>query len=112
MSHVRRAVACIVTMTAALCIPALTAGAADPTTVNAVAYLSASPPQNPGTTPATGSGAWDDDPNFQFATTEVVLAIAESAQTGGAWDTSPAARRGGCDPEPPGHQPRCRSSTS
>ena len=54
MSHVRRAVACIVMLTAALCIPTLTAGAAAPTLVaNAVAYLSATPPQNAGTTPAT-----------------------------------------------------------
>ncbi len=106
MSHVRRAVACIVTLTAALCIPALTAGAADPTTVsNAVAYLSASPPQNPGTTPATGSGAWDDDPNFQFATTEVVLAIAESAQTGGSWDTSAAAAAVAATQNPQGESP-------
>ncbi len=105
MSHVRRAVACIVTLTAALCIPALTAGAADPTTVNAVAYLSASPPQNPGTTPATGSGAWDDDPNFQFATTEVVLAIAESAQTGGSWDTAAAAAAVAATQNPQGTSP-------
>ncbi len=106
MSHVRRAVACIATLTAALCIPALTASVADPTlTPNAVAYLSASPPQNPGTTPATGSGAWDDDPNFQFATTEVVLAIAESAQTDTSWDAAAAAAAVAATQNPQGESP-------
>ncbi len=106
MSHVRRAVACIVALTATLCVPALTAGAADPTTVsNAVTYLSASPPQNAGTTPATGSGAWDDDPAFQFATTEVVLAIAESAQTGTSWDPAAAAAAVAATQNPQGESP-------
>jgi hypothetical protein len=106
MSHVRRAVACIVALTAALCMPALTAGAADSTTVaNAVAYLSASPPQHAGTTPATGSGAWDDDPTFQFATTEVVLAIAEAAQTGSSWNTGEAAAAVAATKNPQGESP-------
>ncbi len=92
MSHVRRAVACIVTLTALLSLPALGAGAASSTTVtNAVAYLSASPPQIAGTDPSTGSGAWDTDPQFQFVTSEAVLAIAEAAQTGTTWNASEAA---------------------
>lgn len=92
MSHVRRAVACIITLTAMLCVPTLGAGAASSTVVtNAVAYLSASPPQIAGTDPSTGSGAWDTNPQFQFVTTEAVLAIAEAAQTGPSWSTSEAA---------------------
>ncbi len=91
MSHARRAVACIVTMTAMLCVPALGAGAADSAPVmSAVAYLSASPPQIAGSDPSTGSGAWDDNPQFQFVTTEAVLAIAEAGQTGTSWSTSEA----------------------
>ncbi len=106
MSHVRRAVACIVTLTAALCVPTLTAGATDSAVVSERGRVPvASPPQNAGTTPATGSGAWDDDPNFQFATTEVVLAIAESAQTGTSWDTSAAATAVAATQNPQGESP-------
>jgi Squalene-hopene cyclase C-terminal domain len=91
MSHVRRAVACCGALTVALLSFSVSARAADPVAVaDAVAYLSSSPPQIAGTTPATGSGAWDDAPDFQFVTTEAVLAIAEAAQTGPSWSTSEA----------------------
>jgi hypothetical protein len=91
MSHVRRALACTVVLTAMLASFAVSARAADPTVVaNAITYLSASPPMIAGTTPASGSGAWDTDPAFQFATTEAVLAIAEAAQTSSTWSTSEA----------------------
>jgi hypothetical protein len=91
MSHVRRALACTVVLTAMLASFAVSARATDPTVVaNAITYLSASPPMIAGTTPASGSGAWDTDPAFQFATTEAVLAIAEAAQTSSTWSTSEA----------------------
>ena len=106
MSHARRAVACIVTLTAVLFAPALTAHATDSTAVaNAAAYLSASPPQIAGTTPATGSGAWDSDPQFQFVTTEAVLAIAEAAQTGTSWSTSEAMDAVAATQNPQGQNP-------
>ena len=88
MLHVRRAVACVGALTVALFSFAVTARAADPNVVpNAIGYVAAQ--QNAGTDPATGSGAWDTDPAFQFATTEVTLAIAEAAQTGTTWSTGP-----------------------
>ncbi len=91
MLHVRRAVACCGALTVALLSLSVPARAADPAVVTgAVAYLSSSPPQIGGTTPATGSGAWDDAPDFQFVTTEAVLAIAEAAQTGPSWSTGEA----------------------
>jgi hypothetical protein len=68
---------------------ALRAGAVDPAvTQGAVNYLDTQ--QISGTTPATGSGAWDSDPAFEFVTSEAVLAIAEGGQTGAAWSTSEA----------------------
>jgi hypothetical protein len=106
MTHARRAVACIVTLTAFLFAPALTAHATDATAVaNGIAYVSASPPQIAGTTPVSGSGAWDTDPQFQFATTEVVLAIAEGAQTGSSWSTSEAAAAVADTKNPQGQNP-------
>ncbi len=91
MSHVRRAVACCGALAVALLSFPVSARAADPAVVaNAVAYLSSSPPQIAGTTPVTGSGAWDDAPDFQFVTTEAVLAIAEAAQTGSSWNAGEA----------------------
>ena len=67
----------------------LRAGAVDPAvTQGAVDYLDTQ--QISGTTPGTGSGAWDSDPAFEFVTSEAVLAIAEGGQTGGAWSTSEA----------------------
>jgi hypothetical protein len=67
----------------------LRAGAADPAvTADAINYINSQ--QNSGTTPATGSGAWDSDPAFEFVTSEAVLAIAEGAQTSTAWSTSSA----------------------
>jgi len=91
MSHVRRAVACCGALTVTLSLMLSTAPAAPAATSqvisNAIDYLSTSPPQIPGTTPASGSGAWDTDPAAQFATTEVVLAIAEAGQSGSTWDT-------------------------
>lgn len=63
--------------------------AVDPVvTQNAVEYLRTQ--QNPGTDPATGSGAWDTSPEFEFTTTEAVLAIAEGAQAGSSWSTGEA----------------------
>ena len=106
MTHARRAVACFVTLTAMLFAPALTAHATDSTAVaNAIAYVSASPPQIAGTTPATGSGAWDDNPSFQFNTMEVVLAIAEGAQTGSSWSTSEAMDAVAATENPQGQNP-------
>jgi Prenyltransferase and squalene oxidase repeat len=68
---------------------ALRAGAVDPAvTQGGVNYLDTQ--QIGGTTPATGSGAWDSDPAFEFVTSEAVLAIAEGGQTGAAWSTSEA----------------------
>jgi hypothetical protein len=68
---------------------ALRAGAVDPAvTQDAVNYIDSQ--QISGTTPATGSGAWDSDPAFEFVTSEAVLAIGEGAQTGAAWSTSSA----------------------
>ena len=65
------------------------AGAVDPAvTQNAVNYLDSQ--QIAGTTPATGSGAWDTDPAFEFVTSEVVLAIGEGAQTSASWSTGAA----------------------
>jgi hypothetical protein len=65
------------------------AGAVDPAvTQHAVEYLKSQ--QNPGTTPATGSGAWDSSPAVEFVTSEAVLAIAEQAQSGTTWSTSQA----------------------
>jgi len=65
------------------------AGAVDPiVTQNAVAYLRSQ--QIAGTTPATGSGAWDTSPAFEFVSTEAVLALAEQAQTGSSWSTAEA----------------------
>ena len=96
MLHVRRAVACCGALTVALFSFASlsvngAASAADPAVVpDAVAYLSESPPQIAGTTPASGSGAWDPDPNAQFVTTEAVLAIAEAGQSDSSWSTAEA----------------------
>jgi hypothetical protein len=65
------------------------AAAVDPAvTQNAVNYLKSQ--QIAGTTPATGSGAWDSSPAFEFVTSEAVLAIAEQAQSGATWSTSQA----------------------
>jgi hypothetical protein len=75
-------------LTALLSSFALTAHAADPSVV-----------------PASGSGAWDSDPNFQFVTTEAVLAIAESAQTGPTWSTSEAAAAVAATQNPQGQNP-------
>jgi hypothetical protein len=67
----------------------LRAGAVDPAvTQDAINYIDSQ--QVSGTTPATGSGAWDSDPAFEFVTSEAVLAIAEGAQTGAAWSASSA----------------------
>jgi hypothetical protein len=67
----------------------LRAGAVDSAvTTNAVNYIHSQ--QISGTTPATGSGAWDSDPAFEFVTSEAVLAIGEGAQTSGTWSTSAA----------------------
>jgi len=92
MSHVRRAVAGAV-CAAAIAVPLFSASApsangAGTAAANAVAYLRTQ--QLPGTTPATGSGAWDSDPTAAFVTPEAVLAIAEAGQTGTSWSTSEA----------------------
>lgn len=93
MSHARRAVA---GAAALICVvvtafSALSPGPARATSTAvgaAVAYLRTQ--QVPGSTPATGSGAWDADPTFAFVTPEAVLAIAEAAQTGSTWNTGEA----------------------
>jgi len=94
MSHVRRAVACCGALAVTLSLAFSTAPVAHATTptviAHAIAYLSASPPQIPLKVPASGSGAWDMDPASQFATTEVVLAIAEAGQSGSSWSTAQA----------------------
>ncbi|HEY3673417.1 MAG TPA: hypothetical protein VGN51_20950 [Acidimicrobiia bacterium] len=89
MSHVRRAVACIVTLTAALfafALPVSTAAHAVPPT---------------STTTANGAVSWlvaqqQPDGGFElaqfpgFETRDAALAIAEGAQTGGTWSTTQA----------------------
>lgn len=52
----------------------------------AVTYLASQ--QTPGTDHAAGAGSWDA--GFEFQTSEVVLAIAEAAQTGPSWDAAAA----------------------
>jgi hypothetical protein len=65
------------------------AQAADASTItNALQYLASQ--QNGGTDPSTGSGAWDTSPSSPFTTYDVVLAIAEAAQTSSTWSTSEA----------------------
>jgi hypothetical protein len=89
MTHVRRAVACIVAMAVPILLVA-PARAASPTVTNAIAYLQSQ--QNPGGVPSVpaGAGAWDTDPSFQFVTEDAVLAIAEAGQTGATWSASEA----------------------
>jgi hypothetical protein len=87
MSHVRRAVACLVVMAFPILL-VVPARAASSTVTAAIAYLASQ--QQAGTDPATGSGAWDGDPAFAFTTPEAVLAIAEAGQTGTAWSTGEA----------------------
>jgi hypothetical protein len=87
MTHVRRAVACIVAMAFPILF-VVPARATSTTATDAIAYLDSQ--QLPGTNPATGSGAWDTDPGFAFSTPEAVLAIAEAGQTGPTWSTSEA----------------------
>ncbi|MGH9013892.1 MAG: prenyltransferase/squalene oxidase repeat-containing protein [Acidimicrobiia bacterium] len=72
-----------------LLVPYGPAGGVDPAVTSAaVAYLRSQ--QIGGTTPATGSGAWDTDPAFEFVTTEAVLALGEGGQSGGSWSASEA----------------------
>ena len=114
MSHVRRAVACIVTLTAALCIPALTAGAADPTTVsNAVAYLSASPPQHTrGPRRPRAAARGTTTPCSSSPPPRSCWPSPNRPRRVGAGTRLAGRGRGGRDPEPAGREPRCRSSTS
>jgi Prenyltransferase and squalene oxidase repeat len=89
--HVRPAakLVALASLLALALVGALPAGAVDQAvTQGAVSYLDTQ--QIAGTTPSTGSGAWDSDPTFEFATSEVVLAIGEGAQTSAAWSTSAA----------------------
>ncbi|MFN8028226.1 MAG: hypothetical protein U0W40_18245 [Acidimicrobiia bacterium] len=93
MSHARRAVAAVAVVICAgvIAFPSLfpsSARASSPTVGAAVGYLGTQ--QLAGTTPATGSGAWDSDPTFAFVTPEAVLAVAEAGQTGSSWSTADA----------------------
>jgi hypothetical protein len=93
MSHVRRAFAAAVVPAIALfALLAVVFGAlslefgaparaADPLVTSAVGYLDSQQKAN---------GGWDDDPASQFLTEDVVLAIAEAAQTGPTWSTAEA----------------------
>lgn len=85
MSHVRRAVACAITLTAALCIPAVTAAAAPADAAaasDAVAWLEAHQQSDGGFELAAFPG---------FETLDASIAIAANAQTGGTWSASEAA---------------------
>lgn len=67
------------------------AGAVPPDPASAVAYLDAQ--QVAGTDATAGAGSWDEDTGFglsEFSTTEVVLAIASAAQSGGSWNPTEA----------------------
>jgi Prenyltransferase and squalene oxidase repeat len=89
--HVRPAakLVALASLLALALVGALPAGAVDPVvTQGAVNYLDSQ--QLAGTMPASGSGAWDSDPAFEFVTSEAVLAVAEGGQTGTAWSTSSA----------------------
>ena len=89
MSRCSRVLVSVVALAAATISVAVPARAVDPSTVpGAISFLAST--QIGGTTPATGSGAWDADPTFPFVTYDAVLAIAEAAQTGGAWSTTAA----------------------
>jgi hypothetical protein len=90
MSRVHRVVAPLVVIT--LCsffLPLAAHGAVDPVVVDdAVGYLSSQ--QIAGTDPALGAGAWDLSVPAAFTTFDAVLAVAEAAQSGAAWNTSEA----------------------
>ena len=85
MSHVRRAVACIVTLTAALFVFALPAGSVPPASVTsagaAVAWLK---------TQQVVDGGFEHTSFPGFETLDATIAIAEDAQTGGTWNQTEA----------------------
>lgn len=85
MSHARRAVACIITLTAALFTFASPAGSVPPASVTtadaAVTWLQAQQLSDGGFELAAFPG---------FETLDATIAIAENAQTGSTWSTSEA----------------------
>ena len=84
----------LVTFFGALALVVVTAApsaAAPPDATAAVSYLESQ--QVTGADPALGAGSWDADTGFglaEFNTTEVVLALAEAAQTGSTWNATEA----------------------
>ncbi len=85
MSHVRRAIACVAAMTAALFTVALPAGSVPPASLaaadSAVSWLTAQQQPDGGFELAAFPG---------FETLDATLAIADDAQTGSTWSTSEA----------------------
>src|SRR5687768_7609070 len=78
MARLPRLVVLLVALAAGSIAPGGPAGA---DTASGVAFLATTQQPN---------GGWDTSPASEFATTEVILAIAEQAQTGSSWSTAQA----------------------
>ena len=94
MTHVRRAVACIAALTAALfatALPLSTAADAVPPDVDHQRQRRGVVARRPSSSP-TAASSWRQFPGFE--TRDAALAIAEGAQTGSTWNTTEARERG------------------